>query len=71
MDFGIPFNDPFLMLGYLVHYTPTYSSTPLSSVYRRNEMEKRRCYEERIWVVEMGSFTPLVFSSSGGMGHCF
>ena len=30
--------------------------------------EKRRAYEERIQEVERGSFTPLVFSSSGGMG---
>ena len=30
--------------------------------------KKHRAYEERIPEVERGSFTPLVFSSSGGMG---
>ena len=32
-------------------------------------MDKKREYSERIDVVEHGSFTPLVFSSCGGMGH--
>ena len=31
-------------------------------------MEKRRQYEERIREVEHGSFSPLVFTSAGGMG---
>ena len=33
------------------------------------EMEKRRQYDERVREVERGSFTPLVFSTSGGMGR--
>ena len=33
------------------------------------EREKQRKYEQRISEVEMGSFTPLVFSTFGGMGH--
>ena len=47
---------------------PTYSSTSLPQCYRWVELEKRRMYEERIWEIEHGSFTPLVFSCSGGMG---
>ena len=43
-------------------------STALAATFRRHEAEKRRAYEERIREVEHGSFTPLVFSSSGGMG---
>ena len=31
-------------------------------------MEKRRKYERRVLHVEHGSFTPLVFSTSGGWG---
>ena len=46
----------------------TYSSTSLSQCYSRAELEKRRMYEERIREIEHGSFTPLVFSCSGGMG---
>ena len=46
----------------------TYSSTSLPQCYRRAELEKKRKYEERIREIEHGSFTPLVFSCSGGMG---
>ena len=40
----------------------------LSSTYRRHEMEKKRSYEQRIREVEHSTFTPLVLSSTGGMG---
>ncbi|CAB4028227.1 Angiopoietin-related 3 [Paramuricea clavata] len=33
-----------------------------------NELEKRKAYDERIREVEHGSFSPLVFSTAGGMG---
>jgi len=43
-------------------------STTLAAVFCKHEAEKRRAYEECIREVEHGSFTSLVFSSSGGMG---
>ena len=45
----------------------SYRGSSLSSLYRRLEKEKRRKYEQRIRDVEMGCFTPLVFSTFGGM----
>ncbi len=39
-----------------------------ATVYRRHEQVKRRVYEQRVRDVEMASFTPLVFSASGGFG---
>ena len=42
---------------------------PLASVYRRHEQEKKRQYEQRIQEVEHATFTPLVMSSTGGMGR--
>ena len=47
---------------------PSYRNLQLGSVYRRHEKEKKRSYEDRVREVEHGSFTPLVFSTSGGMG---
>ena len=49
---------------------PNRTSKPhcLSSTYRRHELEKRRSYEQRIHEVEHSTFTPLVLSSTGGMG---
>ena len=40
----------------------------LSEAHEKNEAEKKRNYQERIQQVEQGSFTPLVFTTSGGMG---
>ena len=49
--------------------TVTNRSTDLSSVYRRHEQAKKREYGQRIREVERGVFTPLVFSTTGGMGR--
>ena len=38
------------------------------SAYRRHEKEKRRQYEQCVHDVEHGHFTPLVFTTTGGMG---
>ena len=35
-------------------------------MYQRHERQKRNTYEERVCAVEHASFTPLVFSTSGG-----
>ena len=40
----------------------------LASVYRRHEQEKKRQYEQQVQDVEHATFTPLVMSTSGGMG---
>ena len=41
-----------------------------AQIHRSQEQEKRRQYEERIYIlnVERGTFTPLVFSATGGAG---
>ena len=49
-------------------YAPSHRGTTLVQCYRRNEQEKKRAYEERVREVEHGSFSPLIFSTSGGMG---
>ena len=38
------------------------------AVYKKHENEKKRAYNSRVLEVEKGTFTPLVFSTSGGMG---
>ena len=44
------------------------NSGPINQMYRKHEMEKKRVYEQRVAEVEHSSFTPLVFSTTGGMG---
>ena len=46
---------------------PSYRKQTLSAAHRANENEKKRKYRERIQNVEHGTFTPLVFTSFGGM----
>lgn len=47
----------------------SYRHSSISSLYRRHEQAKKREYGDRIREVENGSFTPLVFSTTGGMGR--
>ena len=47
---------------------PSNRCLPLPQCFRSHEREKRRAYEQRVREVEHGSFTPLVFAATGGMG---
>ena len=47
---------------------PSYRGKKLDKIYDQNEKEKKRAYNQRIIQVEKASFTPLVFTTSGGMG---
>ena len=48
---------------------PSNRSRRLSAVYKRHEDEKKTTYGQRILEIEHGVFTPLVMSTSGGMGR--
>ena len=41
----------------------------LASCFTHHERQKKRAYEQRVVEVENGSFTPLIFSTTGGMGR--
>lgn len=47
---------------------PSYRQSSLPALYRRHELIKKREYGDRVRLVEQASFTPLIFSSTGGMG---
>ena len=48
-------------------HAPSNSNCPLPNTYRKHEREKKNTYERRILEVEHASFTPLIFSATGGM----
>ena len=53
-------------------FNPTakrYAQQESTKCYEINEKEKKKVYNERIIIVEHASFTPLVFSATGGMGR--
>ena len=45
------------------------ASSSLQQMYRKHENEKKNKYNDRILQVEKATFTPLVFSTTGGMGN--
>ena len=44
-------------------------NTKLETVLRKHEEEKKTKYNKRVMEIEHGSFTPLVFTTSGVMSH--
>ena len=48
--------------------TQTNRKFPLAACYPCHEKMKKRAYEQRVTDIEHGSFTPLVFSTTVGMG---
>ena len=44
-------------------------NVPLKTVLRNHEQTKKRYYNRRIMQVEHGTFTPLIFTTTGVMGH--
>ena len=46
----------------------SYVKESSTQCYRCLEMDKKRAFEARVCEVELGCFTPLVFSTSGGLG---
>ena len=49
-------------------FAPSNRHSSLASTYRHHETVKKRHYEQRIREVEHSSFTPLIFSLTGGLG---
>ena len=41
----------------------------ISAAYRKHESSKKREYAQRVRDIEHGVFTPLVFTTTGGMGR--
>ena len=45
----------------------SYKDMNAAQVYKQHEGEKKRKYNQRVLQVEKASFTPLIFSTTGGM----
>ena len=44
------------------------TNTSIKSILKKHESEKKRSYNQRVMQVEQGTFTPLVFTTTGCMG---
>jgi len=47
----------------------SYCNISIPSVYRHHELQKKREYGDRIRDLQLASFTPLVFATTGGIGR--
>ena len=45
----------------------SYADLSPQQIYSKHENEKKRKYAERILQIEQGTFTPLIFTTTGGM----
>ena len=66
-DFWVKGREAFFDVRVFYPVTPSYCQKELSAIYKLHENEKKRCYGQRVREVERASFTPLVFSSTGGI----
>ena len=51
------------------HFLMSNENKALEQMYSDHEKEKKRLYNSRVIEVEHGTFTPLVFSTTGGMSR--
>lgn len=47
----------------------SYRDLEPQQIYRLHENEKKRQYSSRVLDIEHGTFTPLIFTTTGGMGN--
>ena len=67
-DTRVDITVPFLMSVSSYAFAESNQFTNLAATFCKHEGEKYCAYEECVQGVERGSFTPVVFSSFGGMG---
>ena len=62
-----PFQKTFFDVRVFHPNAPSYKSREISQLYLTHEKMKCKDYEQRVVQVEKASFTPLVYSTHGGM----
>ena len=62
------FEKTFLDVRVMHPNSPSYEDKTPDQIYKQHEREKKRKYNDRILNVDKGSFSPLIFSTTGGMG---
>ena len=61
-----PLNRAFLDIKVFNPLASSNATQDLQQVYRRHEQEKKAQYNDRVMEIEKGTFTPVIFSCSGG-----
>ena len=64
-----PMERTFLDVRILHPNSPSYQGKSIEKLYDEHEREKKRSYNQRVIQVEQATFTPLIFSTTGGMAR--
>ena len=64
-----PMERTFLDVRILHPNCPSYQGKSVKKLYEEHEKQKKRSYNQRVIQVERATFTPLIFSTSGGMAQ--
>ena len=64
-----PFQKTMIDVRIFHHHAKTYKDQNITDIYCRYEKEKQRSYLQRVLQTEKASFTPLVYSTNGGMAR--
>ena len=59
--------DAFFDVRVVYPFASSYAQKPLTTVYREHERKKKAEYGRRVREIEHGCFTPLIFTTSGGI----
>ena len=68
-SFWTPLGKAFTDIRVFHPQAPSNASKSITAMYHHHEQQKKRDYNLRVINVEKGTFTPLVFSTTGGMGQ--
>merc|ERR1712142_1339856 len=66
--FWTPLDGTFTDIRVLHPQAQSNSNKSITQMYRSHEQAKKNTYNQRVLRVEKATFTPLVFSTTGGMG---
>ena len=68
-NFWTPLDRAFTDIRVLHPQAPSNSNKSILQMYHCHEQQKKRKYNARVLTIEKATFTPLVFSTTGGMGN--
>ncbi len=68
-NFWTPLDRAFVDIRVLHPQAQSNSTKSIPQMYSCHEQEKKRKYNSRVVNIEKATFTPLVFSTTGGMSH--
>ena len=69
VGFWSPMERTFIDVRVVHPNSPSYRSKKIEKVYEQHEKEKKQAYNQRILQIEKAAFTPIGFSTSGGMAN--